>query len=112
MHDKALEFGGRRGVLSQASLESAIGRPYCGYFRPISKKCAALLHAVIQNHPFADGNKRTAWMLTEALFERSGYYLDEDSEDVIEQFVVSVAENNLSFDEIESWFRSRLEKHE
>ena len=110
MHDKALEFGGRRGILSQHGLESAISRPYSGYHRAISRKCAALMHSMIQNHPFTDGNKRTAWMLTEELLERIGYFLNEESEEAIEVFVVSIAKGELNFDLINLWFRERLRK--
>jgi death-on-curing protein len=63
-HDAALTFGGRAGVVSLHSIESVIGRPYSGYHRPIANKAAALLHGVIRNHGFVDGNKRTALLPT------------------------------------------------
>ena len=110
MLDGALVHGGRCGGISEHGLQSTIARPYSGYHRAISKMCAALLHLLIKNHPFADGNKRTAWMLTEALIERSGWILDEDSEEEIEEVVVGVANGDYEFEEIVVWFRVGLSK--
>ena len=50
-----------------------MARPYHGYHRLIHQKAAALVHAVVSNHGFADGNKRTALYLVELLVQRSGY---------------------------------------
>jgi death-on-curing protein len=47
-HDEALTYGGRAGVVSIDAIQSAIGRPYSGYHRPIHRKAAALLHALIR----------------------------------------------------------------
>ncbi|MSO89334.1 MAG: hypothetical protein EXQ89_05135 [Rhodospirillaceae bacterium] len=44
-------------------IESAIARPYSGYYRSIVKKAAALLESMASNHGFADGNKRTTLIL-------------------------------------------------
>ena len=71
-HDEALSYGGRPGVLSMPGVESAIGRPYSGYHRPIARKAAALLESLTQNHGFVDGNKRTALLVTLLMIERSG----------------------------------------
>ena len=49
-----------KGIISSHLIESAIGRPYSGYYRPIYKKVAALTHSMCLNHGFVDGNKRTA----------------------------------------------------
>ena len=39
-------FGGRGGVLNRGSIESAIGRPYSGYYRSIERKGAALIESL------------------------------------------------------------------
>ena len=109
-HDQALTFGGRDGISSLHLIESAIARPYSGYHRPISKKAAAVLHSMVGNHGFIDGNKRTAWLLVEILVARSGYFLDISDEERIDDLVVSVADGQLEFDQIVSWFAARLRK--
>jgi death-on-curing protein len=52
-------------------VESAIGRPYSGYHRSISRKAAALAESIIQNHGFVDGNKRTAVIMMHTLLTKA-----------------------------------------
>ena len=103
-HDEALTYGGREGVSDLGLIESALGRPYSGYHRSIDLKSAALLESMIGNHGFIDGNKRTAWLLVELLIARSGYALEIDDEEPIDDLVVRVADGNLSFHELCVWF--------
>src|SRR5438445_194495 len=48
-------------------IESAIGRPYTGYYPRLHQKAAALVESLVRNHGFIDGNKRTAFII---LFRR------------------------------------------
>lgn len=107
-HQEALSYGGRSGVISLHLIESGIARPYSGYHRSMARKCAALVHAIVGNHGFVDGNKRTAWLLVELLIGRSGYWLDIPDDARVDDFVVAVASGSLSFDEITDWFDRRL----
>ena len=107
-HDEALSYGGREGVANLGLVESAIGRPYSGYHRAIERKCAAVLESMVNNHGFVDGNKRTAWILVEILIERSGYALAIPDDEPIDDLVVDVARNAVTFDELVAWFKARL----
>lgn len=109
-HDEALSYGGRVGVISIDAVESAIGRPYSGYHRTIHSKAAALLHSLIQNHGFVDGNKRSALIVTLLMVERSGYHLHLINDERIDDTVVSVAEGKTDFDALAEWFRVRLSR--
>jgi death-on-curing protein len=113
-HDLAIVTGGRPGIKSRDDLLSALGRPYTGYYRTIAKKAAALMQSVATNHGFIDGNKRTSILLTILLIENSGYALealpDENLNKSIDDFVVAIVEEHLSFDEIEVWFKLRVRK--
>lgn len=90
-------------------LESALSRPSSSYagvslFDSTFQKAAALMEGIIQNHPFLDGNKRTAYNSAVILLRMNGYRLirhtsDEDQAD----FVVSVANRQCSFDGIVVW---------
>lgn len=91
-------------------IESALARPYSGYHRPIAQKAAAILHSMVGNHGFVDGNKRTAWLLVEILIYRSGYRLDIPDEEPVDDVVVAVAAGQLEFTELVSWFKARLAK--
>lgn len=109
-HDEALTYGGRAGVISLEAIESAIGRPYSGYHRAIHLKAAALLHALVQNHGFVDGNKRTALIVTVLLIERSGYQLHLEAGERIDDLVVSVAAGTIGFDPLAEWLKLRIRK--
>lgn len=109
-HDQALTFGGRKGISSLHLIESALARPYSGYHRPMYRKAAALLHSMVGNHGFVDGNKRTAWLLVELLISRSGYFLDIPDDERVDDLVVSVADGGTSFDDLVVWFKQRLVK--
>lgn len=109
-HKEALRYGGRAGILSSASLESAIGRPYSGYHRPIAHKAAALLEALVQNHGFVDGNKRTALLTTLLLIERSRYRLVLDEAERVDDLIVGVAERHVTFNGLVEWFGDRLRR--
>jgi death on curing protein len=107
-HDEALTYGGRAGVVSLDGIQSAIGRPYSGYHRANHRKAAALLHALVQNRGFVDGNKRSALIVTLLMIERSGYRLELEEGERIDDMVVSVADGTMTFDDLSSWFGLRI----
>jgi death on curing protein len=69
-----------------------------------------VLHSVVGNHGFVDGNKRTAWLLVEILIERSGFVLDIPMDERIDDLVVSVASGQTSFDGLVVWFGRRIKR--
>jgi death on curing protein len=95
-------------------VESAIARPYNGYYRNIASKAAALVHSVSGNHGFTDGNKRTAIILLHTLLTRSGYKLvaleGENLEMAAEEMVVNVVKGVLNFDQLQEWLKVRIRK--
>ena len=112
-HDRALEHGGSPGVLNRGAIESAIARPYSGYYGSVPQMAAALVESVVGNHGFVDGNKRTAAILADSLMKREGCRLeplDGDAEREFEEMILSVASKRLGFDDIERWFAERLRK--
>lgn len=111
-HETAIRYGGLPGILNVSLVESAINRPYCGYYRPMRKKATALVESLCRNHGFADGNKRTCLLLLMLLLDRSGYTLkrlgNEDKNEATENLLLNVAAGQMSFDEIEKWIGNRL----
>ncbi|MEM9013436.1 MAG: type II toxin-antitoxin system death-on-curing family toxin [Pseudomonadota bacterium] len=107
-HGEAMRYGGRAGISSLHLVESALARPYSGYHRSIERKAAAILHGMVSNHGFVDGNKRTAWLLTEVLIFRSGYELTISPDEPIDELVVLVATGKIGFDDLVGWFKGRL----
>ena len=92
-------------------MESAIGRPYNGYYPRIWSKAAALVQSLVGNHPFTDGNKRTALIVTNLFLLRSGYRLQPATRPAqLEEMILGVAAGKLSFDEVQAWFKARIIK--
>lgn len=107
----ALQHGGLQGITDVALIESAIGRPYTGYYRRTYQKAAALLESLVRNHGFVDGNKRTAFIVTRLFLERTGYKLNgiHNSPDVeLEHLIVGIAGAHPLQESIADWFRRRL----
>jgi death-on-curing protein len=75
-HERALRFGGLPGIRDLGLIESAVSRPFTGYYRSIESKAAALVQSMSGNHGFIDGNKRTTVILADTLLARSGYRLE------------------------------------
>jgi len=114
LHDKIIEeTGGLKGVLSLGLLEEALYKPFMGLaagvelYPGITRKAAVLFEALVSYHPFADGNKRTAEIVT-VIFLWHEDHLWDFNEDEIVEFATEVAKNKLSIDEIENWIKVRL----
>jgi death on curing protein len=95
-------------------VESALARPYGGYYRHIWEKAAALVQSMAGNHGFADGNKRTALILLHTLIRNSGYELvainDEDLEQSVEDIILAATSSSTSVQELMKWFQPRIVK--
>lgn len=115
MHDVVIrDYGGRAGIRDIGTIESALGRPYSGYHRRIERKAAALVHSLALNHGFTDGNKRTAVFMLAILLIQSGYSLEFDDNDILNDevlaMVLEVAEHRMNFGQIVEWIKARLFK--
>ena len=79
VHEAQLaEHGGSVGVRDAGLLTSALARPLnlVAYGQPDVADCAAAYgFGIARNHPFIDGNKRTAFVCTELFLELNGYTL-------------------------------------
>ena len=113
-HDRALRSGGRAGVTNPDLVESAIGRPYSGYYPRIWQKAAALAQSIAGNHGFADGNKRTALILVHTLISNSGYRLrplnKEDMQLALEEIIMQASSSNTPMQTLLDWFEAHIEK--
>jgi death-on-curing protein len=114
LHDKIIEeTGGLKGVLNIGLLEEALYKPFMGLadgaelYPGIARRAAVLFEALVTYHPFADGNKRTAEIVT-AIFLWHEDYLWNFNEDEIVEFATDVAKNKFSIDGIEKWIKVRL----
>lgn len=105
-------FGGSQGVRDKNGLKSALERPFSGFgtteFYPsLEEKAAAIFESVIKNHPFIDGNKRTAYVLMRLVLMNFGKDL-QAAQDEKYNFVIAAASGQLDFQQIVSWIRQQL----
>lgn len=108
----AMQIGGRNGIRDISLIESAVGRPYTGYYRRMSEKAAALLHSLVLNHGFIDGNKRTALLSLHLLLDRSGYGITRrrgvDVQDELEELILGIVDHSIGFEELVEWMEKRV----
>jgi death-on-curing protein len=114
IHDILIDrFVGANGIRDKGILESAIGRPFQTfdgkdlYPDPVDK-AAAIFESIVSNHPFVDGNKRTAYVLLRLILKRNQLDINVD-QDVKYDFVIKAAKGELTFDKIREWIRDNLE---
>lgn len=106
--DQIERYGGIHGVRDPGLLESALFRPQTGYYADLLQQAAALWESLSQNHPFLDGNKRTAFAATYTFLVINGARLTASSR-VTQQFVVTLyARNELTFDKLLPWLRKHV----
>lgn len=73
LHDELLRrYGGAQGIRDAGSLDSAGYRPQCGYYAGLEEEACALLESLLINHPFMDGNKRTAFAACDVFLRING----------------------------------------
>jgi death on curing protein len=109
IHDEALyEFGGLAGLRDLGLLESALDRPRnLLAYEPrssIFELAAALCVGIAKNHPFNDGNKRTALLATHAFLYLDGHELEPSQEDEVAT-LVAVAAGSLSEHKLAVWLQ-------
>jgi death-on-curing protein len=113
IHEILIErFGGTKGIRDAGALESAINRPYQTFdsidlYPQPEDKAAAVFESLISNHPFIDGNKRTAYVMMRLTLRLSGKDITADEQDKYD-FVIKSAEGKLTMDEIRNWIILRM----
>lgn len=79
LHDVLLQrYGGAEGVRDIGAVEAAVFRPQCGYYTDIVQEACALMESLLINHPFVDGNKRTAFVAADVFLYINGYCISKD----------------------------------
>lgn len=109
IHDEQLaEHGGAVGVRDEGLLESALARPLnrASYGDPDMAELAALYAiAIARNHPFVNGNKRTAYVALESFLELNGCEFPVSDRDAVIA-TLALASSAMSDDEFTAWVRN------
>lgn len=113
IHDRQLaEHGGADGVRDAGLLESALARPqqmlaYAESAPDLADLAAALAHGLARNHPFVDGNKRTAYVVCRTFLALNDADLIAEVEDKYQTFL-ALADGRLPATAFAAWLRERL----
>lgn len=105
------ETGGAHGVRDMPLLASAVQRPFATFgkkdlYPDIFLKAAALMHSVIKNHPFVDGNKRTAVTAASLFLKINGYGLKVSSKE-LERFTMNASTGAVDVEKMAKWFKEK-----
>ena len=108
--EQLAEHGGAAGVRDMSMLESAMARPLnlIAYGDPdVAELAASYAFGIARNHPFADGNKRTAAVVSETFLMLNGYRLMCSDVELVTTFL-ALAAGELTVDALSDWFRSNI----
>lgn len=108
------ETGGMHGLRDRGRIESVIARPSQTVFGrelypTIFDKAAVYAHAIIFDHPFVDGNKRTA-MTAAMVFLEDNDYLATARAGEIEQFALEIIRKKHGIPSIAAWLKKHTKK--
>jgi death on curing protein len=117
LHEFQLKrYGGAKGIRDRGALEAALARPQATFggedlYPDHAAKAAALLHSLVMNHPFVDGNKRVGAHAAVLFLEANGF--DQDfGPPALTELVLAVARGELSAEAVAIWLRQRTHARE
>ena len=107
-------MGGKHVLRDRGLLESAVARPQASAFGAdaypdLAAKAAALLHSLVLNHPFIDGNKRTAVLATLVFLDLNGYVVRWDQREALD-FMLRLAQHQVEPDDVIAFLRDRMHR--
>lgn len=112
-HEEQLaEWGGADGIRDKGMFESAMARPQnlAAYGEPDAAALAAsYAFGLARNHPFVDGNKRTAAVVSEGFLNLNGNVLRATDAEIVVLFE-ALAAGEIGEEELAGWFRERVER--
>lgn len=111
LHFQVIEdFGGSHGVRDEGRLKSVVEAPRQDVFgkqqyKSVFEKSGVYLRNIIGDHPFSDGNKRTAITVCGIFLTRNGSELSVEPKE-LEDFTMRVAVDHLDISEIAAWLKA------
>jgi len=104
-------FGGAAGLRDRGGLEAAAARPRMTFggddlYADVAAKAAALMHSIVMNHPFVDGNKRVGAMAAELFLVVNAQRLEAPDEALVD-LAFAVARGEVSAEALAIWIRQR-----
>lgn len=113
IHSAAIErFGGLVGLRDEGLLESAVAQPFQRFggvelYPTNAEKAARYAFGICSDHPFADGNKRTATAVMAAFLRMNGYRFKPRHDELLAT-MMSVAAGTIAYEELVAWVEAQL----
>ena len=113
VHDAAVaRFGGVAGIRDEGMLDSALARPFASFggieaFPDDVAKACAMCHALISDHPFADGNKRTGAAVLGMVLRANGLRFKPRHDEFL-SMMMGVAAGNVTLESLTDWARKQV----
>jgi len=117
LHDLQIErFGGGSGVRDPGALDASVMRPRASFggedlYADLPAKAAALMHSLVQNHPFVDENKRVGLHAMLVFLSENGMELTTTSRELVE-LTLAVATSRIGVEALAIWLRQRTTERE
>ncbi|MEH2174066.1 type II toxin-antitoxin system death-on-curing family toxin [Nostoc sp.] len=111
--DEINSFGGTSGIRDESLLDSALAQPQATFggelLHPtIHEQAVAYLYHLAMNHPFIDGNKRTAFAVMDTFITLNGYSLNLSQEQAY-NLVIQVVQKEISKEELSAFLKLYLQ---
>ncbi len=112
LHNRQLaEHGGGQGLRDQELLESALNAPKNNFHyeqqSPIEELAASYAFSLAKNHPFVDGNKRTAYICMRLFLKLNGKDIEASQEEKVSA-MLALASGRMSQNELAQWIKQHL----
>lgn len=113
IHDLSIRrYGGIEGTRDEGLLESALAQPQQTFdgeelYASLAEKAARYAFGIVNNHPFADGNKRTGAAVLAVFLRANGARFKPRLSDMQAQ-IIALADGSLSYDELVEWIEQQL----
>jgi len=103
--DIVADFGGEPGIRDPATLEFVVYE--ANRKKTVIRRAATALFGICTGHPFVDGNKRTAFVISDNLLKDEGYWIATSDEAVV-AFMLEVAQYRHTKESVEKWIQENI----
>lgn len=115
IHDNQIElYGGSHGIRELALLESAVMRPQTTFagrdlYPTLFEKASVLMHSLVMNHPFLDGNKRTGTVSALTFLEINNTRIIVKQSELVE-LSLKIKSKEINTQDLTDWFKKHSKK--
>ena len=108
--DQIEEYGGSHGIRDPGQLEAALFRPQSGYYNDEIQQAAAIWESLSQNHPFIDGNKRTAFAVTYTFLLINNILVTADTGQIWQFLHRNYETGQMRYDILHAWLQENTQQ--